>query len=439
MGISESRLKILDAAKFHIDNFESTSDTNTRLNTTSFSATVKDSETPTTGIINPKQNLLTENINSLVGGVTEGGCAAAEGLFSAYDTVKSKIPKVDNALLKDLSNDFTHLVKDIKGNLAEYSSALRIGSVNFKGCANQATKQRLDGLYNQVKSIKFSNLAISPLKEEYLNKTINELLGNNFSLSGLTANDLNALTNNIKTKLLAATGIAGLTANQKLLLQKLFGNKVNNLNSLASPSSTTAGSNKTVSKLALSSVFDQTSKTNPDLTASMVSSLLLDPTTDRGVVMGALTSTVSNSNPNNIENNLTLLNSIVDTNTNGSVAISDKAAMQTNTTDILKTISSSNTNSSTPTSDYNNIMSGLSNLDNNWATDATGATNYSNVSGNSRIVDLASSVTSSTPADKTLLTSNEYNTTLSSSEQIAILGKFNSSLGVVGATTCKCA
>jgi hypothetical protein len=436
MGISENRLKLVDAIKYHTDNFESTSDTNARLNSTSFSADTKDTETPTTII---KPNLLTEEINNLVGGVTESACAAAEGLFSAYDTVVAKIPKIDTALLKDLENDFNNVVKDIKGNIAEYADALRIGNIKFKGCSNQATKQRLESIYNRVKSINFSNLTISSLREEYLNKTINDLLDGNITLSGLVANDLNALTNDIKTKLLAATGISGLTVNQKLLLQKLFGNKVDVINSITDQSSDIAGSNETLSKLVLSAIFDQTSKTNPELTATMVSNLLLNPSTKRDVVIKALTGTIKNSNPHNIENNLTLLNSIVNTNTNGSVAISDKAAMRTNTANILKTISNSKTNSNSPTSDYNNIILGLSNLDSNWATDATGTTNYSTVGSNSRIVDLANSVTLSASADKTLLTSNVYTTALSSSEKIAILGKFNSTLGVVGASASKCA
>jgi hypothetical protein len=436
MGISENRLKLVDAIKYHTDNFESTSDTNARLNSTSFSADNKDNETPTTII---KPNLLTEEINNLIGGVTESACAAAEGLFSAYDTVVAKIPKIDTALLKDLENDFNNVVKDIKGNIAEYADALRIGNIKFKGCSNQATKQRLESIYNRVKSINFSNLTISSLREEYLNKTINDLLDGNITLSGLVANDLNALTNDIKTKLLAATGISGLTVNQKLLLQKLFGNKVDVINSITDQSSDIAGSNETLSKLVLSAIFDQTSKTNPELTATMVSNLLLNPSTNRDVVIKALTGSIKNSNPRNIENNLTLLNSIVNTNTNGSVAISDKAAMRTNTANILKTISNSKTNSNSPTSDYNNIILGLSNLDSNWATDATGTTNYSTVGSNSRIVDLANSVTLSASADKTSLTSNVYTTALSSSEKIAILGKFNSSLGIVGATASKCA
>lgn len=436
MGISENRLKLVDAIKYHTDNFESTSDTNARLNSTSFSADNKDNETPTTII---KPNLLTEEINNLIGGVTESACAAAEGLFSAYDTVVAKIPKIDTALLKDLENDFNNVVKDIKGNIAEYADALRIGNIKFKGCSNQATKQRLETIYNRVKSINFSNLTISSLREEYLNKTINDLLDGNITLSGLVANDLNALTNDIKTKLLAATGISGLTVNQKLLLQKLFGNKVDVINGITDQSSDIAGSNEILSKLVLSAIFDQTSKTNPELTATMVSNLLLNPSTKRDVVIKALTGTIKNSNPHNIENNLTLLNSIVNTNTNGSVAISDKAAMRTNTANILKTISNSKTNSNSPTSDYNNIILGLSNLDSNWATDATGTTNYSAVGSNSRIVDLANSVTLSASADKTSLTSNVYTTALSSSEKIAILGKFNSSLGIVGATASKCA
>lgn len=235
--------------------------------------------------------------------------------------------------------------------------------------------------------------------------------------------------NNMQGLLGRQLGFNGLGLNQRLGMMGLLNNRMGNCNSNYYTTTnnnwivsqvTTAGVINNLSTLdtALAIKYIQTMMANNQYTNTNNAATFAETMYNRSVILGGLKTAVGGEVDPNIESKLQLL-TVVKTSTQDSKIISLEAGSTMGVTDnVLKAISNSTYHSNSPSTDLNNIITGLDNLDPNW-NKIDGETNFSKVLDNGRITNLAHRVTVSSSSDNTLTI--DVNETLSDIQLISIL------------------
>lgn len=286
-------------------------------------------------------------------------------------------------------------------------------------CSNGRTANGLDGVLGNISNINnFNNVKVSiPSFSAYnvtnaITNTVTNLFGG--TIGGLVGIPL-CLLAAVTDGLIKALNKIGSTLANKLSLSNLFNAK---LTQCLSKAISGMVSNSTLNRTTTGSVINQFSNTGNNTSSAMIDSMLSNGTS-RSTLYDGFGYAFNTENDSNVESKLSLYNSVISTDTDpDSVSLSQSYTKGSVENIISNLNNTENTNTTYGTADYENVVTGLHNVDSGWNKDSTGETNYYRASGNSRLASLSeTSVLGNTETN----TSGTYTTNLSEAESIYLV------------------
>lgn len=388
MAISEERLGLDSLVAASQINYSTASDTTALIETRSLSDSYAKAQTE--NILNPDSSSSSMMDNAF-------------GNFSLDNCGDSGLPSYlrngnyYDSMMRDLAYGGNNGVCPKQRNTNPIDSALgnvnninRLG--NFKMSIPTARESMVDGMINsQAKSY----------------------LGDVGSLVSIPM----CLISGVKRTLLNSLNKIGSTLSSKLSLSGLFNNK---LSSCMSKALVSAGTNNTVGTLTSSGIINNYSSMDNRFASSALGNMISLGSITSNNLLSGFSHSLSNGTDNNVENKLQLLNSVQDNNTDQSLT---SIYTKGNVDNILSNLSSSQTVSNSPSSDYASVTKALDYVDTSWDKDSSGETNLYRATGNARLNTLATAEVNSSGVNNI---SGVYDTDIDRSTSIVILNSFAS-------------
>jgi hypothetical protein len=329
-------------------------------------------------------------------GIFKGSLAAAKSLLPSSATLAG----LKNAIPRGLPPKSICGIS-LKNPMASMSTILSAQGLDTKSLISKA------------------GLLESKLLDSVLTNDTKKLLNNAIG----TANGLSSVSiSKIKDSISKQLSLSGGSLKDKLNLVKLISSGVD-INKISALSKT----KKPVTIATNTAIINHLTTIDPSLAASYIQQALNDTSSTntvmtKEIIMTSMASSLTANNDTHVESKLLLLSSLATTIKTGSAKESATLSVATKgvTDKVLANLSTADTsNSTSPVSDYNNIITSLNTLDASWNKDSLGEINYSVVMRNKRLVTLSNKLIATNNVAPVL--NGNADTTLPDYLQIAIL------------------
>lgn len=254
------------------------------------------------------------------------------------------------------------------------SNNRKLEKINTKCTAGGTMIDNLLTTFEPVKRL----INILPLAKE---GRLDEIIKNEMSLYRQYNDNPEFLLNSIKSGLLKTVDSIGGSIKQKLHINEMLKTcNAKNLNKYVN-------NTDYMSEITLAALLDMITCLGVTVMAKFLQEAIGFNDSSKKFLISSIYQTLKKDNDPNVEDKLLLLYTIksLDTDAISTLEITTKGITDL----VLENINNSKVKSSSPGSDYKNIISSLDALDSNWKKDDEGNTNYYRVKDNKRILELA--------------------------------------------------